>query len=164
MYVHPYAHACVCARDVHVCAREVPVCAGVCLCTCVRAHVCACTCMCVHRPRACPHPSGTGAPSGGSPSLLGELLSPRGWGTVTHPLACARPGVEHPRCTWIQDGCRQRRAWPWRCGETRDGGVPTPTPPNPPPSPLLWGRRVQQGRGARARAPSRPRAPRHVSQ
>lgn len=146
-------HACVCvfvcvcqgraSVCTRVCARDVHVCAYVCVCACVHAQEragCPCT-----SPR-----QRSRAPSGDTPSLPGELLSPRGRELVTRPLACAGPGTEHPHRTRIPDGCGWRRAWPWRCGETRDGcgegagrwsprSCPLPSPPIPSPLPGAGG-------------------------
>lgn len=141
------AHTCVCIHVcMHVCAQEcMHVCVyvhteGVHVCTCVcQGSACVCACMCtrtfhalvrVHRPHVCPSPSQQGwAPSRDSPTVLGELLSPRARGQCHVPCPVPDPA-------WSILG--QRRAWPRHCGETRDGhgkgtrcGVPTPAPQAP---------------------------------
>lgn len=166
---------CMCAPRmyVHVCAREMHVCAQECVHACVymNAHAHAlctllCVCMCVHRPHLCPsHPSRAGHQAG-TPRLSLGSCCPHGPGdSVTSLVLCqTQCGASSVHQTWA--GCRQRRARPQHCGghskESRCG-VPTPAP-KPPLSLPVGPEGTAGSRCPGTRAPSRPRAPRHVSQ
>lgn len=122
------------------------------------AHSCTCACVCTDLTCVHPTPAELGTKQGLPDSPWGAAV-PTGQGTVSHPLSCARPGVEHPRC--IRPGLDVGREGPGPStvvATARRAGVGSPLLPLSPPCPSLWGQRAQQGHDARGHEPPPGRA------